>query len=126
MTFRIVSADPRSVEIALDCVIDLPAVAVIGLDDGHPVGSGGLAWGGGKAWIWFKMVQSKPSYAVAIVRATRKMLRRAAQLGETAVFTPRDINEPMSEKLLTMLGFEFFDVQPTAEGGQAEIWVWHG
>lgn len=101
----------------------MPAVAVIGLDGETVVGSGGLAWGAGRAWIWFKMTQMRPSYAVPIFRATRTMLRRAVQLGESEVFTPRDAQAPMSEKLLTMLGFEFAEMQDGVE-----IWKWtpHG
>lgn len=116
---RIVSADPKAVEVALSVAIDMPAVAVLGWDGDEVVGSGGLAWGGGRAWIWFKMVRSKPEYAAPIVRATRKMLRRAVQLGETEVYTPRDTREPRSEKLLNLLGFEMFGI----EQGE-EIWVW--
>lgn len=119
MAFRIVRADPADVEHGLGVEIDLPAVAVLGLDDGRVVGSGGLAWGGGRAWIWFKMIASRPSYALPIFRATQKMLKRAVQLGETKVFTPRDAREPMSEKLLTMLGFELFSIEQ-----DQEVWVW--
>lgn len=116
---RVVSADPKAVEIALSVNVDLPAVAVLGMDGDDVVGSGGLAWGGGRCWIWFKMVRKDPSYALTVVRATRKMLRRAVQLGEAAVYTPRDVDEPMSKKLLTNLGFALDSV----EKGQ-EIWKW--
>lgn len=116
---RIVSADPRTVEVALSVSIDMPTIAVLGWDGEEVVGSGGLAWGGGRAWIWFKMSKSRPEYAAPIVRATKKMLRRAVQLGEREVFTPRDAREPRSEKLLRLLGFEMFG----EEQGE-EIWVW--
>lgn len=119
MTFRIVAADPRTVEAALSVDIDLPAVAVLGMDGDEVVGSGGLAWGGGRCFIWFKMVRKDRRYAPAIVRATKRMLRKAVQLGETEVFTPRDPSEPMSEKLLTILGFTFAG----EEQGQ-ELWKW--
>lgn len=123
MAIQFVRVPPETVEIALGIVVNMPAVAVLGIDDGQVVGSGGLAWGGGKAWIWFKMLASKPSYSVPIFRATKAMLRRAVQLGETAIYTPRDANEPMSEKLLTMLGFELAEMQDGVE-----IWKWapHG
>lgn len=103
---RLERVDPSTVEAALGFDVDLPAIAVLGTDNGEVVGSGGLAWGGGKAWIWFKMLASRPSYAVPIVRETQRMLRRAVQLGETEVFTPHDDQQPHSEKLLRMLGFE--------------------
>ena len=117
--FRVVPANPKAVEVALSVDIDLPAVAVMGMDGDEVVGSGGLAWGGGRCWIWFKMIRKDRRYAPAIVRATRKMLKKAVQLGEAAVFTPRDRNEPMSKKLLTSLGFTLVG----EEEGQ-EIWKW--
>lgn len=120
MTFRIVSADPSLVEHSLGAKIDLPAVAVVGIDGDKIVGAGGLAWGDGVAYIWFKMTSKNPAYAVAIVRATRKMLRRAIQLGATEVLTTRDPNEPASQKLLALLGFEMLGLD---EQG-AEVWVW--
>lgn len=122
MGLQIVRADPAQVEHSLGAVITMPAVAVLGIDDGRVVGSGGLAWGGGRAWIWFKMMESKPAYAVPIIRATRQMLKRAAQLGDGVVYTPRDAGEPMSGKLLTMLGFELFAIEQGIE-----VWKWsHG
>lgn len=119
MGLQILRADPALVEHSLGAAITMPAVAVLGIDNGRVVGSGGLAWGGGRAWIWFKMLQSKPAYALPIVRATRKMLKRAAQLGDGEVFTPRDADEPMSQKLLTMLGFELFAIERGIE-----VWKW--
>lgn len=123
MTLQLQRVDPATVEAALGFEVDLPAVAVLGTDEGAVVGSGGLAWGMGKAWIWFKMLESRPSYAVPIFRETQRMLRRAVQLGETEVFTPRDEDKPQSEKLLRMLGFE-----PTDEILRLDrdylIWRW--
>lgn len=122
MTIRLHRADPRSVAAALAVQIDVPAVAVVGLDEGRLVGSGGLAWGDGRCWIWFKMIETKPAYALPILRETRRMLRRAEQLGETTVWTIRD-EEPNSRKLLGHLGFEFIGIE--AFGGvEAEVWRW--
>lgn len=119
MGIKVVRADPRDVEHGLGVVIDMPAVAVLGIDDGQVVGAGGLAWGGGRCWIWFKMTAPKASYAVPILRATETMLKRAVQLGECEVFTPRDAAEPRSAKLLGMLGFELFAVEQGLE-----VWKW--
>lgn len=119
----IVSADPRSVEAEFGVAVDLPAVAVLGLDSGEIVGSGGLAWGEGRCWIWFTMQRTKPGYAVPILRATQRMLRRAVQLGETQVFTPREADKPRSEKLLRMLGFEMIGHEMRL-GQNMEIWRW--
>ena len=119
MSIKIVRADPRDVEHGLGAVIDMPAVAVLGIDDGQVVGAGGLAWGGGRCWIWFKMTASKPCYAVPIFRATETMLRRAKQLGEREVFTPRDASEPTSTRLLEAIGFELFAIEQGIE-----VWKW--
>ncbi len=116
-------ADPATVEAALGFEVDMPAVAVLGTDNGAVVGSGGLAWGGGRCWIFFKMVSSKPSYAVPIIRETKRMLKRAVQLGEREVFTPRDAGEPHSMKLLMLLGFEPVETM-TIRGEQFDVWCW--
>jgi hypothetical protein len=118
-----VRADPAHVNAALAIDIDLPAVAVLGIDNGRVVGSGGLAWGGQRCWIWFLMTERHPSYALPIIRETRRMLNRAVQLGEGSVYTPRDNREPQSEKLLTMLGFEYVGIE-WARGAEVEIWRW--
>lgn len=124
MSLSIVSADPRSVEASFGVEVDLPAVAVLGFDEeGHVVGSGGLAWVGGRCWIFFTMRVTKPDYAVPIFRATKRMLKRAVQLGETQVFTPREADKPRSEKLLRMLGFEMIG-HGVLLGQQMEIWRW--
>lgn len=117
-----VRADPRNVSVALAVDVDMPAVAVLGIDDGRVVGSGGLAWGNGRCWIFFKMTESKPQYAVPIIRETRRMLKRAVQLGEAYVYTPRD-DEPHSKKLLELLGFEFYGMEQ-ARGRTVEVWRW--
>lgn len=119
MTLQIVQVDPSAVEAAENIRIDIPAVAYIGIDEGEIVGSGGLAWGGGRCWIWLRMVESKPEYAFALVRRTKAMLAKARQLGETEVFTPRDAEYPTSKKLLTVLGAKMHGIE---EG--MEVWHW--
>lgn len=120
---KIVPSDPRLVEVVFAVEVDMPAVAVVGLDDGRVVGAGGLAWGQGRAWIWFGMIESHPSYAVPIIRATRRMLRRAVQLGERVVWTVRDADQPQSAKLLTLLGFVFSGLE-VFRGHDVEVWKW--
>lgn len=120
---KIIRADPKTVEAALGFDVDMPAIAVLGVDHGKVVGSGGLAWGRGKCWLWFAMPISKPGYAVAVLREARRLLKRAVQLGETSVFTPRDDEFPRSAKLLQMLGFER-DGSMVAFDRQMEVWRW--
>lgn len=108
-------ADPHSIAVALDVVIDWPAVAYVGLDDGNFVGSGGLAWGGDRCWLWFQVSQPKPEYARPVLRMAQRMLRKAAQLGEAEVYTVRDKQYPSSAKLLRLVGFELSEIKDGQE-----------
>lgn len=121
--FTITRADPATVEVAMQARIDLPAVAVVGTDNGRIVATGGLAWGEGRCWLWFKSTEDRGRNAVAIVRSARRLLKCAVQLGETEVFTPRDVNEPRSAKLLTLVGFQFHGHE-IVRGQDAEVWRW--
>lgn len=108
---QIVPVDPRHVEVALDIVIDLPAVAFIGVDDGTFVGSGGLAWGEGRCWIWFSIVDQNPKYALKILRWAERLKLKAKQLGETEVFVIRDPQFETSSRLVRLAGFEPYAVE---------------
>lgn len=108
---QIVQVSPASVEASEGIRIDLPCVAYIGFDGKRVVGSGGLAWGSGRCWVWLKIAHSDPSYAVPVMRQLRLLIAKARQLGETAVYTPRDANYPTSKKLLRVLGFYFFAME---------------
>lgn len=91
--------------------IDMPALAFIGIDDGEFVGSGGLAWGIGRCWLFLHVSQSKPQYAIPLMRKTKELMQKAWQFGERTVFTPRDVQFPTSEKLLKVLGFKLHAVE---------------
>ncbi len=103
--------DPRSIEAALDIDIDLPAVAFVGVDDGQIVGSGGLAWGEGRCWLWFKVVEGRREYARPVLAMARRLLAKAAQLGEQAVYTIRDPQFETSPRLLRLTGFVLHAVE---------------
>ncbi|TGT65315.1 hypothetical protein EN802_32060 [bacterium M00.F.Ca.ET.159.01.1.1] len=100
--------------------IDWPAVAFVGIDDGELVGTGGIAWGAGRCWLWLQVLKPKPWYAKPLVLAARKMLRKAVQLGEVEVYTVRDAQYASSAKLLKLVGFELSEIKD----GQ-EVHVWH-
>lgn len=112
---NILPADPHRVAVALNVVIDWPAVAFIGIDDGEFVGSGGLAWGGDRCWLWFTVLDSKPEYARPVMAMAKKLFRKAAQLGETEVFTIRDQSFATSPRLLKLTGFKFFAIESDQE-----------
>jgi hypothetical protein len=113
-------ADPHQVAVALNVVIDWPAVAFVGMDDGELVGTGGIAWGADRCWLWLHVLKPRPQYAVPLVRVAKKMLRKAVQLGETTVFTVRDEQYASSAKLLKLVGFELSEIKD----GQ-EVHIWH-
>jgi hypothetical protein len=115
MSLQVFQVDPATVQAIEGIRIDIPALAYIGVDDGEVVGSCGLAWGGGRCWIWLRLQNGKPSYAITVVRRARSLLAKAHQLGEVNVFTPRDANFRTSENLLTKLGFRFFAVEDGIE-----------
>lgn len=108
---QIVQVPPSAVEMAEGIHIDMPAVAYLGIDDGKVVGSYGLAWGGGRCWIWLRIDHSCPSYALTVIRRAKALLKKAWQLGEEEVFTPRDAQYDSSEKLLKLLGFTMHAVE---------------
>lgn len=109
--------DGRTVARAVGLHVDLPVVAMVAMDGETALAAWGLAWGQGKCWMWFHIEQPKPEYRFIVMREARKMLKRAVQLGETEVFTVRDVNYPSSLKLLKILGFEPYSVE-----GAQEIW----
>jgi hypothetical protein len=117
MSLKVVQVPPSTVERVEGVIIGIPALAYIGVDDDKIVGSCGLAWGNGRCWIWLQFIEPKPSYAITVYRKAKMLLKKAWQMGENEVFTPRDDKYPTSKKLLTTLGFQKF----TVEAG-VEIW----
>lgn len=109
---------PSAVEVAEGIKIDMPAVAYVGIDDGVIVGSGGLAWGRGRAWIFFSTkAPLGASAGLRIIRFAKTLERKVAQLGHDDIYTPRDDQYATSKRLLTMLGYSHAE---TDQG--VEIW----
>lgn len=115
MTLRVVQVSPTTIEATDKVRIDIPAIAYVATDDGEVVGSGGMAWGSGRCWIWLRVATSRPHYGLAVMHRMKALLAKAWQLGESEVFTPRDADYPTSEKLLTVLGFRFFAMENGVE-----------
>lgn len=114
-------ADPQQVAVALSVTIDMPAVAYVGVDNGEVVGSGGLAWGKGRCWLWFTTVHPKPEYARPVLNMARLLQRKAKQLGERHVFTVRDQQFETSPRLLKLTGFKLFAVEDGQEVFRCDI-----
>lgn len=108
---EIIQVSPAVVEIAEGIKIDMPALAYIGRVGDEIIGSGGLAWGNGRCWIWLHIAKSDPTYALPIVHKTKALLAKARQFGETEVYTPRDAQFSTSQKLLTVLGFRLHAIE---------------
>lgn len=118
---EIVEVPPFAIGMAEGIEIDMPAVSYLGMDEGAVVGSYGLAWGMGRCWIWFRVTEPKASYALTVIRRAKMLLKKARQLGEREVFTPRDAQYPTSTKLLKLLGFELY---ATEHGIEVWRYVW--
>jgi hypothetical protein len=116
---QIVQALPHDVEQALGFKIDMPVLSYVGVDGREIVGAGGLAWGKGKCWLWLSVYKSNPGYGVPIMKMMKRLVKKAAQLGETAVYTPRDAAIETSAKILKVLGFSYHE---TDENG-IEVYV---
>jgi hypothetical protein len=87
--------------------IDLPVYARICMEDGELVGAGGLAFGGGRTWLWFTVNDERAKgHGLLAIKEARKLLKRAVQLGATEVWTPQDENYQTSGRLLKLVGFE--------------------
>lgn len=117
MMVEIIQVDPREILRVAGINVDLPTFALAGVDDDGAIGLGGLAWGAGRAWLFFHMMRNEPRYRFKVIACAKRLFRQARQLGETEVYTPRDAQFETSERLLKVLGFEFF-----AEENGIEIW----
>lgn len=113
---EITEVPPIAIEIAQGIHIDMPAVTYAGFEDGELVGYGGLAWSDGRCWIFFS-VQRPVSRAGAlkVIRFAKRLERKAAQLGASTVFTPRDAQYETSMKLLKALGYEMHSIENNIE-----------
>lgn len=92
-----------------------PCIAYEAWEGEHLIAGWGLAWivpdGERKAHCWLGLdAKGSTRHPVILVRWARRMLKTAVQLGESEVFTTRDADEVMSERLLKLLGFEFVRV----------------
>jgi hypothetical protein len=108
---QIISVDPHRIEAQLDVIVDLPAVAYVGIDDGKFIGSCGLAWGDSRCWLWFQTSEARPRHALQILRHTDILIRKAKQFGEKMVYAVQDTRFETSARLLELARFMFFGVE---------------
>jgi hypothetical protein len=107
---RIRNASAFEIERGWNAVLDIPAYAYVGEDDGALRGAGGLAWSQNRCWLWYQVIDTDPAYALPVIRKARALMDLAASLGEEEVYVFRDEAFATSEKLLRILGF-----RPTGE-----------
>lgn len=105
--------------------VHFPVVSYLGVEGDRILGAGGLAWMHGRCFLWLGLVDMTETRAIRIVRAARKMIRVARQLGETTVYCWRD-EAPHSAKLLALVGMTFHGMEEVtfADGSTGEKEVW--
>lgn len=113
----VVPVNPRDVLRMAGIHVDLPTFALAGVDENGPIAIGGLAWNGGRCWLFFTMQRNEPQYRFKVISSAKRLFRQARQLGETEIYTPRDAQFETSERLLKLLGFE-----RVSEENGVEIW----
>lgn len=108
---EIISIPSQAAGAVANLDIYLPVICRVGIKDGKLVASGGLAFGSGRAWLWFSMadVDLAKGQGLKALRQCASMLRKATQLGETEVYATRDDRFETSERLLKLAGFEKTD-----------------
>lgn len=119
--YRILTVDGRGLVAASGLDVDLPVFAKAAFDGEELVACWGLAWSAEprRCWLFFHVENYRPDIGLIIRRETRRCFRHAEQLGETEVYTVRDVEFLSSIKLMRIFGFENFAV----ENGQ-EVWIW--
>jgi len=123
----IIPVGGAQIEETFGCTVDMPVHSFLGIDDGRVVGAGGLAWGGGRCFLFLRVEEPDPKYALPVIRQAKKLLKVARQLGEHAVYAPRDASFPTSTKLLSLLGFAYSGMEPGDDGQEEEVWrIWLG
>lgn len=95
--------------------VNLPVVAMVAMEDEQAIAAWGLAWHDSRCWLWLFLENPKPEYRWIVMREARKMLKRAAQLGNSEVYTVRDFEVETSARLLTILGFRFHRIEKGKE-----------
>ena len=119
---EIVQVDPREILRVAGIAVDLPTFALAGVDEDGAIAVGGLAWNAGRCWLFFHMMRDDPRYRFKVIACAKRLFRHARQLGETEVYTPRDAQFETSERLLKLLGFEFFADENGIEIWRRDLW----
>lgn len=122
---RLVRCAPETIGAIEGRDVRFPVISYLGLDGDRILGAGGLAWMHGRCFLWLGLVDMADTRAVRVVRAAKKMILIAKQLGEKTVYCWRD-DHPHSAKLLALIGMTFNGVEPVTFGdgttGEKEVW----
>lgn len=108
--------------------IPFPVAAYVAVEGDMVAASFGLAWHHDRCWLWFGDAPVERRYAVYVVKWGQRMLRLAAQMGETEVYSMR-VEGPKSKRLHERLGFQFVGSEPISfdDGRETTEEIWrHG
>jgi hypothetical protein len=108
---RVLRLPPEIIGQFYDGEVSFPVIVYGGVDGDKVVAAGGLMWRDGRCCGWVDVFTDVSSRKITLVRWCKRMLRMAGQIGETEVYIVRDEQQPNSEKLLRLLGFEFVELQ---------------
>jgi hypothetical protein len=81
-------------------------MAKVGLARGRMYACWGLAWTGGKPFIFMDVKPLARRYKVRMMKEAYKLLSEARQRGIHTIFAARDFDEDGSGRLLDRLGFK--------------------
>lgn len=115
---------------------DIGDEAIIGITaelNGEVAGYAGIRDVLGKNWAFFRVIDERLRVPALLHRTTLSVLRAAAEVGISPIFTFCDSSQPNAEAWLKRLGFELLDDNEKDEPVRAaegitgyDSWVWRG
>lgn len=123
MAVEVIRVTPAVAEHLQGRRFSFPFTCYVGIEEGVFIGAGGLAWYHDRCWVWLGLMDMQRTRPNTLVRWARRIMRMAAQFDEV-VCCERDPHEPMSARLLTLLGFCYDPSEPIVhtDGSIGEMW----